>query len=47
MQILLHRIEIEALEFGTVIKTFAHRIGLGGVLMKNAQVELIGPPIAV
>ena len=47
MQILLHRIEIQALELGTVIKTFAHRVGLGGVLMKNAQVELIGPPVAV
>ena len=47
MQILLHRIEIKALELGAVIKTFAHRIGLGGVLMKNAQVELVGPPVAV
>ena len=47
MQILFHRFKIKALELGRVIKLIAHRVGLGGVLMKNAQVELVGPPVAV
>ena len=47
MQIFDHGIQIETLEFLGVIELLAHRIGQGGVLVQDLQVQLIRPPVAV
>ena len=47
MQILDHGIEVEGLEFRRIIERHAHRIGLGGVLVENMQVQLVRPPITI
>jgi len=39
--------EIEALEFLRVVKILAHRVRLCGVLVQDAEIELVRPPIAV
>ena len=46
-EILLHRGEVEALEFLGVIEVPAHRVGRRGILMENFEVELVGPPVFV
>ena len=38
---------VEALELLSVVEVLAHRIGLGRMLMKNLEVQLIGPPIRI
>ncbi len=47
IEILLHSIEVEFLEFFCVVESFTHRIGLGGVLVQNIQVQLVRPPVPV
>ena len=47
MEILDHGIEVKFLELLRVIELLFHRIGERGVLMKNAEIQLIGPPVAV
>ena len=47
MQVLDHRIQVEALEFLCVIKRFAHRIGQNRVLVENLKVDLLRPPVTV
>ena len=42
VQVLDHRIEVEALEFLGVVERLAHRIGQGGVLVENLKVQLFG-----
>ena len=46
-EVLLHRSEIERLELLRVIEILLHRVRLGGVLVQDAKVELVRPPIAV
>ena len=46
-QVLDHRIQIELLELLGVVEFLVHGIGERGVLMQNAQVQLVGPPVAV
>ena len=47
MQVLDHRVEIEALELLRVVERLAHRIGQVGVPMENLEVQLVRPPVAV
>ena len=47
MQVLDNRVQIQALELFRVVKPFAHRIGLGRMLVQNLQIQLIGPPVCV
>ncbi len=47
VQILLHRGEVEGLEFSRVVEILAHRIGQVGMLVKNFDAEGIGPPFVV
>ena len=46
-QVSLDGREVEAVERCRVIEALVHRIGLRGVLTKDAKVQPIGPPIAV
>ena len=39
--------QIKRLEFLGVIEAFAHGVGLGGMLMKNFQAELVRPPVGI
>ena len=39
-----HSIEVETFEFLRIAERFAHGVRLGGVLVKNIQFQLIGPP---
>jgi hypothetical protein len=47
MEVLDHRIEIEAFELGRVVEVHAHRIGQFGVLVQDSEVEAVGPPMLV
>ena len=47
MKVLDHGVEVEALEFLGVVELLAHRIGQGGVLMKDLKIQLIRPPVTV
>ena len=47
MQVLDHGIEVEGLEFLGVVERLAHRIGQGGVLVENLNVQLVRPPVTV
>ena len=47
VKVFLHGRQIELLELFSVIERVAQRACLRAVLMKNAEVELIGPPILV
>ena len=44
MEILDHRIQVEALELLGIVERLAHRVRLGRVLMQDVQPQLIGPP---
>src|SRR5215468_6364683 len=44
MQVLDYRVEVEALEFLGIVECLAHRIGQGGVLMENLNIQLARPP---
>ena len=45
--VLLERLHVEGLELFGVVEVLAHRIGQGRVLVENAQVHLIRPPVLV
>ena len=47
LQVLDHGVEVEALELLGVVERLAHRIGQGGVLVENLNVQLVRPPVAV
>src|SRR3954447_22821282 len=47
MQVLNHCIQIETREFLGIVESLVHRIGYGGVLMENMNVQLVWPPITV
>jgi hypothetical protein len=46
-QILPEGVEVEGRERLRVIELLPQRIGLGGVVVQDLQVELVGPPVAV
>ena len=46
-EVLLQCLVVEALEFLRVVETFAHRVGLLGMLMQQLQPQLVRPPVAV
>ena len=47
LDVLLDRREVELRELGRVVEVFAQRIALGGVLMKDGQVETVRPPVLI
>ena len=47
VKVLDHRVEVEALEFLSVVERLAERIGGGGMLMENLKVQLVWPPLPV
>jgi hypothetical protein len=47
VQVLDHRVEVQLLEFFSVVEAGAHRVRLGGVLVQDAQAQLVGPPAGV
>ncbi len=47
MEVLDHGIQVEALEFFRIIELLVHRIGQGGVLVQDLQVQLIRPPARI
>ena len=47
LQVLDHRVQVEGLEFLGVVERLAHRIGPGGALVENLNVQLVRPPVAV
>src|SRR5579885_275459 len=47
MQIPDDRIEVEALEFLTVIESLLHRTAPGRVLVQDLQIQLIRPPVRI
>ncbi len=47
MEVLDHGIQVEALELFRVIELLVHRIGQGGVLVQDLQVQLIRPPVRI
>jgi hypothetical protein len=47
MQVLDYGIQVERLEFFRVIELFTHRVGLWGMLVEDAHVHLIRPPINI
>ena len=46
-EIFLHRRQIEALELLCVVEVLAHRIGLGGMLVQEIELQLVRPPVLV
>src|SRR5215469_1442147 len=47
MEVLDHGIQIEALKFFGIVELLAHRIGKGGMLVQDPQVQLIRPPLRI
>ena len=47
LDVVLHGIEVEGLELLRVVESVAHRIARGRILVKDFQVQLIRPPVAV
>ena len=47
MQILLQCLEIELIEFISIIKSSPQRIGCRRVLMQQIEIELVRPPVVV
>ena len=47
MEVLDDGLEVEALEFLSVIEGLAHGIGQLRVLVQDLQIQLIGPPVCV
>ncbi len=47
MQVLDHGVEVEGLELLGVVERLAHRIGQGGVPVKNRNIQRVRPPVAV
>ena len=47
VEILLQRRHVEFLELLGIVETLSQRIALGRILVKNLQVQLVGPPVFV
>src|SRR5262249_30610679 len=47
MEALDHGLQVEALEFLGVVERLTHRVGEGGVLVENLNVQLVRPPVTV
>src|SRR5579859_546490 len=47
MQVLNDGIQVEALEFLGIVERLAHRVGQGGVLVKDLKVQLVRPPVTI
>ena len=47
VQILLDSIVVKALERLAVVETLVERVGDGGMLAEDVDLELVGPPIEV
>ncbi len=47
MEVLLHSLQVELLEFLSVVEILPHRIGLGGMLVQDIEIQLVRPPILV
>ena len=45
--VLFDGLQIECFELGGIVEIVAHRVGQAGVLAKDVQLKLIGPPVAV
>ena len=43
----LQSLDVEGRELLGVVEVVTHRVGLGGVLVQNREVELVGPPVPV
>ena len=46
-EVLLHGRQVETLELFSVVETLAHRIGLGGMLVQDIELQLVRPPVSV
>ena len=46
-QVLLHGVQVELLELFGVVEVLVHRVDQGRVLAQDAQLEQVGPPLAV
>ncbi|MCY1308456.1 hypothetical protein D9M70_584660 [compost metagenome] len=46
-EVILHRWQIKLFEFLGIVEGFAHRVGKGGILVQDLQVELVRPPVTV
>ena len=47
MQVLDHRVQVEALELLGVVERLAHRIGAGRMLVEALEAQLVRPPVTV
>ncbi len=45
LEVVLERVDVELLQLFAVVETGAHRVGLAVVLMKDVEVEGLGPPV--
>ena len=46
-EVLLHGLQVETLELFSVVEILAHRIGLGGMLVQDIELQLVRPPVSV
>jgi hypothetical protein len=46
IEVLLQGLQVEFLEFLSVVELLAHGIGQGGMLVQNIQVQLVRPPVS-
>ena len=46
-QVLLQGLQVELLEFLGVVEILPHRIGLGGMLVQDIEIQLVRPPVLV
>ena len=46
-EVLLHGLQVETLELFGVVEILAHRIGLGGMLVQDIELQLVRPPVLV
>ncbi len=47
VEVLPHGLQVELLELLGVVELLAHRIGQGGVLVENPEVQLVRPPVPI
>ena len=45
--VILQRLQVELLERLSIAEARIHRVGFGGLLAEDAQIQLIGPPIII
>jgi hypothetical protein len=45
MEVFFKRVEIQAFELFSVAETLSHRVGAGGVLTQNIEIQAIRPPV--